>query len=355
MTDDDRVLWVMAARSPAVVGIALLSAVAIASSAPSATPRGAWPRSIALATAGERTVLLAAHVDGVSISRDGARTWRRGRGLEAAPFFTHVAVSPVRPGNVYAATSTASDAGRSHSGVFVSTDGGRSWRRAGLVLSGTFVATLVVAPSQPSTVYAGTNHGLFKSTTRGRVWRKLSLPPGLVTGLAADPERPKHLYATVEGQGVFRSTDGGRRWNGAMTPARYGGYVATIAFEPLIRGGVYAGTADGIYHRVRGGPWRRIDGGLMQGNRRVHDFAFDTRNAGTMYAVTYCAGLFKSRDAGRTWRRINRGFVEPCRPPFSVAVDPLDSSVLYALTPGTGLGLYKSTDAGSSWRRTSQP
>ena len=100
---------------------------------------------------------------------------------------------------------------------------------------------------------------------------------------------------------------------------------------------------------------RGFDDGSMSGNFRVHAFAFDSTNPATMYVVTYCAGLFKSRDGGRSWQKINRGFVAPCRPPFSIAVDPRDSRVLYALTPDDNGGLFKSTDAGRNWRRTSQP
>jgi photosystem II stability/assembly factor-like uncharacterized protein len=64
-------------------------------------------------------------------------------------------------------------------------------------------------------LFVGTDDGrVFRSLDAGESFAKVSrnLPREPIERLIADPLRPDTLYAFVYAQGVFRSRDGGRRW-----------------------------------------------------------------------------------------------------------------------------------------------
>ena len=108
---------------------------------------------------------------------------------------------------VVAAATLALAAGSAHAGV-----GG--WGPSHGPEGGE-VTALVIDPTAPATLYAGTfAGGVFKSTDGGAGWRAVNV--GLTesggVALAIDPVAPATLYAGTDDGGVFKSTDGGRRW-----------------------------------------------------------------------------------------------------------------------------------------------
>jgi photosystem II stability/assembly factor-like uncharacterized protein len=147
---------------------------------------------------------------------------------------TQLAIDPLTPSTIYAAASV---------GVRKSTDGGETWES---LEDGapTSVASLVVAPTRPSAIYAGVavqghrfctlSGGVRRSTDNGRTWERADagLPratcdvPGVgtqpleaaigVRQMAIDPRRPDTLYAVTGA--LFVSTDGGELWNRVNLP-----------------------------------------------------------------------------------------------------------------------------------------
>src|SRR2546422_2610848 len=105
------------------------------------------------------------------------------------------------------------------------------------------INALAIDPQTPTTLYAGTSgHGVFKSTDGGGNWSAvntgLTTPYGAiwVNALAIDPQTPTTLYAgkwtTYYGPhvgGVYKSTDGGTRWNATGLSNLPGGIGFTSA------------------------------------------------------------------------------------------------------------------------------
>ena len=97
-------------------------------------------------------------------------------------------------------------------------------------LTASNVLALVIDPSAPATIYAGTAGGVFKSSNRATSWSASStgLPLGSVFTLFIDPPAPRTLYAGTA-SGVWR------RW--AKPSERYvasvSGWVSTCS-EPQI-------------------------------------------------------------------------------------------------------------------------
>ena len=120
--------------------------------------------------------VYAATFDGVSKSVDGGGTWLGvNNGLPIAPV-SALASRSGSPRTLLAATLG--------SGVWKSTDGGATWTSSAQGLTDTFIGSLVVDPSNSSTVYAGTDHSgtssqrVFKSTDGGATWTQTSLDAG---------------------------------------------------------------------------------------------------------------------------------------------------------------------------------
>src|SRR5262245_42648365 len=85
---------------------------------------------------------------------------------------------------------------------------------------GRSVLTIALAPTTPTTLYAGTDDsGVFKSTTGGRSWSAVNtgLANLSVHALALDPTTSTTLYAGTLGGGVFTSTTGGNSWSAVNT------------------------------------------------------------------------------------------------------------------------------------------
>jgi photosystem II stability/assembly factor-like uncharacterized protein len=294
--------------------------------------------------------LFAGTTEGLFRSADGGASWR--------PADTRMGVAsvlafdPSDPRRVYAAASYGDPYNegawsRGESGVFASSDGGRSWHAAGLQRSD--VTSLAIDPRRPSTLYAVTSHGLFKSTDAGRSWRARG-PTALTLGLVLDPHDPDTVYVGTEGptvrRSIFRSTDGGRTWRILDVGRRAG----LLAFHPRMAGTLYAsdwGTPPslagaGILESTDGGrSWRALSAGPT--TAQVNGIVVDPRNPGIAYAAVEARGVFKRTAGG--WHAANTG-LSPNLDVQAVAVEASNPATIYA---ATGRGVFKSTDGAASW------
>ena len=142
-----------------------------------------------------------------------------------------------------------------HSGLSRSEDRGRTWQP--VTLSGKHghldIMALIADPKDPGTLYVATHEaGVFKTQDGGRSWAEASTGLGGldVHGLALDPNDPRKLHAAVRGQGegVYRTTDGGA--GGVRVDDGPAGEVKVLTSVniPTGMGGtfLYAGTAEGL-------------------------------------------------------------------------------------------------------------
>jgi photosystem II stability/assembly factor-like uncharacterized protein len=136
-------------------------------------------RISALALDGDN--VYAGGIRGVFASTDGGANWSQ-------TLVRSVASLAVDGEAVYAGTRGG--------GVFMSTDRGATWHPAGL--RGKNVGELAV-DSRSAAVYAGSFRGLYVSTNGGTSWRRLSAMP--ITALAIDPTDGT-VHAGTAGGGV---------------------------------------------------------------------------------------------------------------------------------------------------------
>ena len=172
--------------------------------------------------------------DGVYRSRDGGKTWQR-MGLAGSQHIGRILVHP-KDGNVVlvAAEGPLWSAGGER-GVYRTEDDGATWKPVLQIDENTGVTDLEFDPGNPEVVYAaayqrrrhvagflsgGPRSGLWKSSDNGRTWRQVTtgLPKGDMgrIGLAVTPADPNLVYATIEAsgdeKGFYRSRDKGESW-----------------------------------------------------------------------------------------------------------------------------------------------
>jgi len=125
------------------------------------------------------------------------------------------------------------------------------------------------------TSYSGT--GIFKSTDAGKTWANVGLPESHHIGrVVIDPRNENvvwvaalgHLYSQNDERGVYKTLNGGKTWNQVLKVDHYTGAI-DLVMDPRNSGVVYASTWDRdrrAWNFREGGPGtavhKTVDGGL---------------------------------------------------------------------------------------------
>jgi photosystem II stability/assembly factor-like uncharacterized protein len=70
-----------------------------------------------------------------------------------------------------------------------------------------------VHPSNPRIMYVAMRDGIFRTDNAGASWTAATDGPKNVAAVAVNPRKPGDLYAATMDGKIFRSTDGGARWD----------------------------------------------------------------------------------------------------------------------------------------------
>ena len=257
-----------------------------------------------------------------------------------------VAVAPSEPTTIYAGTNGG--------GIFKSTDGGATWSAVGGGISSPGdwnVEALVVDPKTPARAYAavssGASGGVFRTTNGGASWTLSSF--GFATDIAIDPATPKNLWAT--GAAVYKSTDSGATW----TPFFAGTTFHSVAVDPSAPSTVYAGTIFGTIYKTTnaGTDWTPLNG---LPSDHVDAIAVDPTNSSIVYAGLEDFGVYKTFNGGMDWTPFGPTVGSQDVSVQDLAIDPTDTGTVYVggfvSGPGTSVGVYKSTNGGETWDET---
>ncbi len=273
-------------------------------------------------------------------SEDGGVQWTL---LPGAYDNSGIALAPSVPDTLY-------DLSAFDTRVYRTDDGGTTWRMVGQVPRATGVqVSLLVDARSPDLLYAASETGLFTSADGGSTWRETAtgLPrplgqPLAMTVLAAAPSRPATLYAGTEEMGVARSTDAGAHWRIGVETGLNAADPHLLRFHPLRPDTLYLGQG-----ALGTRSFRSTDGGrTWQGFARAitqqgwNDLAFDLQDPDLLYAATGVA-IWKSTDGGDSWTRISGQ--------ISGRLVALGGQTLLA-SPANLCGLDRSTDGGLTWR-----
>jgi photosystem II stability/assembly factor-like uncharacterized protein len=261
------------------------------------------------------------------------------------------------------------------------------WRMIGPHRGGRTVGAVGV-PQQPNVFYIGVNNGgVWKTTDFGRTWFPIfdDQPTGSVGDVAVALSNPNVIYVGCGegiqrpdlsvGDGVYRSTDGGRTWiNTGLKDAQQ---IGGIDIDPKNENRVFVAALGhpygpneerGVYRTTDGGKnWERVL--YKDENTGAIQVTIDPNNSNIIFADMWAgrqgpwengawngkeSGLFKSIDGGTTWKKITNGLptTEQGLGRIGFCIAPSDSKRMYAtVDAGREGGIYRSDDAGESWKR----
>jgi photosystem II stability/assembly factor-like uncharacterized protein len=249
------------------------------------------------------------------------------------------------------------------------------------------VDDLAVLESDPTTFYvAMATSGIYKTTNAGTTFASVFDHEGTGSvGAVAIAQKDANLVwagtgegnnrqSSSWGDGVYKSTDGGRTWRNMGLRASK--QIAKVVVDPVDYSVVYvaalgdlwaAGGERGVYKTSDGGlTWQRVL--HVDDDTGATELIMDPTNNKTLYAATYQrrraqwgmngggpgTGIWKTTDAGHTWTKLESGV--PTGPKGRIGLDVYrrNPNVLYArIEHPTDSGVYRSDDAGANWRKLS--
>ena len=266
---------------------------------------------------------------------------------------------------------------------------GLVFRNIGPATMGGRVDDLAVLESNPAVFYVvGTaTGGLWKTVNNGTTWDVLfdDLDDAVSIGdIAINPNDANTVWVGSGennnrqsgswGNGVYKSTDGGRTWKNVGLPNSR--HIARIIVDPVDYNVVYVAAAGDLWGPGgERGVYKTTDGGLTW-SRILHvdddtgatELVMDPSNNKVIYAATYQrrratwgfngggpgSAMWKSSDAGRTWTKLTRGVPAGHLGRIGMDVYRANPNILYArIEHATESGTYRSDDAGLSWRKMS--
>jgi photosystem II stability/assembly factor-like uncharacterized protein len=254
------------------------------------------------------------------------------------------------------------------------------------------VVDLAVVESRQATFYVATaSGGLWKTTNNGTTWapvfeREVTVSLGAVAVAPSNPEivwvgtgEANSRNSVSWGDGVYKSTDGGKSWqNAGLRDTQHIGRVVIHPTNPEIvyvaaLGHVWGPNKErGLYKTADGGKtWKQVK--FLDAQTGFIDLLMDPSDPETLYAAAYrvrrdgfsggnpaeqfgpLAGLYKTTDGGATWVRLSKGL--PQRPVgrCGLAVCRGKPRVLYAVVQTDRTLLQRETEWGQPARTNADP
>lgn len=261
---------------------------------------------------------------GVYKTTNGGESWTL-MGLEGTERIARIRVHPTNSDIVFVAALGQLWNSNEERGIFMTTDGGTTWQKVLYIDENTGCSDLIIDPQNPDIIYAGMwdfrrtaydfrsggpGSGLYKSTDGGKTWKQINkgLPEGTLGRIAvsASPVAPYYVYALIESEksALYRSTDSGENWEMASNAPAMGTrpfYFSNIIADPQNGERVYKPGFITFVSNDGGQTFTTptVEGGGFHVDH--HALWIAPSNNEYMYIGTD-GGLYISNDKGNTWR-----------------------------------------------------
>jgi photosystem II stability/assembly factor-like uncharacterized protein len=298
--------------------------------------------------------------DGIYKSTDGGKTFTK-MGLENSQTIARIVIDPKDPNIVYVAVLGHLFGPNKERGMYKTTDGGKTWNNVKFIDEDTGFTDLVMDQSDPKTLYAasyqrrrtswgfnggGPGSGIWKTTDAGKSWTKLQgngLPEGVLGRIGIDVSRsnPNIIYAQME---VGASTGtGGEEQAASPTPTPSPSATPTPSPTPDPK-------KSGVWRSDdKGKTWRVVStcftaNNCTENNRPMYysQIRVDPGNPENVFV----GGLnfSKSTDGGKKFTSLQQGIAHSDH--HAIWIDPKNGNHILIGNDG---GLDVSYDQGSTW------
>jgi photosystem II stability/assembly factor-like uncharacterized protein len=277
--------------------------------------------------------------------------------------------------------------------VYIGTASGGVWKSTdkGITFEPVFdeytmsIGCITIDPKNPETIWVGTGEtnmrnsvsigtGVYLTTNGGKTWEFMGLKDSeRISRVLIHPGEPGTIYAAAAGhlwnanneRGLYKSTDNGKTWERILFVDENTGCI-DVDMHPQKNNILLAamwefrrkpyfftsgGKGSGLFRSIDGGKtWKEIRKGLPKGilGRIAVDFA--PSKPDLVYAIVEAkdTALYKSNDAGETWEEVGTSFGLKMRPFYfaNIVVDPQDPERLY----NPSFFLFTSTNGGKSFQ-----
>lgn len=292
---------------------------------------------------------------------------------------------PTSPGTMYAAFGSGN--------LWKTVNGGLSWRPIFEDQSALGIGDIALAPSDPQVLWLGSGEslkkprnftmpgtGVFLSRDGGESWRNVGLRDSWHIGeISVHPSKPDtalvavlgHFWSSNKNRGMYRTEDGGETWEHVLFVDEHTG-ANDVVFAPSHPEIAYASTwqnhpgtsgmTSGVHRSADGGrTWTRLRGGLPEGPKTGRiGLAVSWTNPDKVYAFIDNLNrdknpgeVYRSEDGGQSWQRTHAQdlkinsrigwYFSDCY------INPLDDDEIYAL----GVRMAHSTDGGATFELVS--
>jgi len=311
--------------------------------------------------------------DGIYKTYNAGETWKN-MGLEKTERIAKIAIHPKNPDVVFVAALGNLWNPSIERGLFKTSDGGKTWEKILYIDENTGCCDVVIDPNEPNILYAGMwefrrtpwsfssggkGSGLFRSSDGGKTWSRITagLPSGILgrVSIAISPVRTGLIYALIEAEktGLYRSGDNGITWSlvcqsEAINDRPF--YFSFLALDPLDTNIVYK-PGFSLFKSTDGGKTfgsAAVEGGNYHGD--CHPVYIGKKDPNLLYMGTD-GGVYFSMDKGNTWRFMRN---LPVSQFYHVSIDMAEPYNVYGGLQDNGSWYGPSTSSygisNSSWK-----
>jgi photosystem II stability/assembly factor-like uncharacterized protein len=261
--------------------------------------------------------------NGLYMTTDGGDNWKK-IGLENTEHIAKIVIDPKNSNNIYVAAPGPLWSDSENRGLYKSADGGKTWDKILYISDKAGCADVSVDPENPEIVYASTwefrrypyafnsggpGSGMWKSTDGGKTWKELknglpAKPFGRIAFTLA-PSSPKNMLAIVESAstGLYISSDGGESWKKQSATANVEArpfYFSVITIDPKDPKRVYRPSYLFSYSTDGGYSFAQASNDGAVPHADMHALWINPNNTNQMYLGTD-GGVYVSLDKGASW------------------------------------------------------